>query len=147
MKLEARKKSIARMANELSTLRKENDELREKYESTMELYNAQVLVANSLKTKMVNNDSAASRYNELKIKYDISEGNNKSLELKLKDSAMRINELTNELNHIEKNLDSTESNAAKTTEKNFKLDEKIKRLERTKVVCKFLVSINLKYYY
>ena len=147
MKLEARKKSIARMANELSTLRKENDELREKYESTMELYNAQVLVANSLKTKMVNNDSAASRYNELKIKYDISEGNNKSLELKLKDSAMHINELTNELNHIEKNLDSTESNAAKTTEKNFKLDEKIKRLERTKVVCKFLVSINLKYYY
>ena len=56
---------------------------------------------------------------------------------------MHINELTNELNHIEKNLDSTESNAAKTTEKNFKLDEKIKRLERTKVVSKFLVSINL----
>ena len=37
--------------------------------------------------------------------------------------------------------------SGRTTEKNFKLDEKIKRLERTKVVCKFLVSINLKYYY
>ena len=53
LKLDARKKSIARMANELSVIRKDNDTLREKYEANMELYNAQLLISNSLKKKLV----------------------------------------------------------------------------------------------
>jgi chromosome segregation ATPase len=138
LKLEARKKSIARMTNELSGIRKDNDALREKYEANMELYNAQIL--NSLKKKLVDADTAVVKYEELKIKFAANEEHSKVLELKLRGSDAKNKDLEKEINSIEKNVGRSEADAAKNNTLNLELEKRIEILEEKRQNLKKLIE-------
>ena len=130
MKLDARKKSIARMASELSSLRSENDSLNKQLKKEKDANSVFKSEKKGIQEKILEMDGIMSKYTDLQTQYEHVENENKRLKDEVVGYKGRIQDLTSDINHLEKHVEATQQNQTKQTEFAFDLEKKVEFMEK-----------------
>ena len=139
MKLDARKKSIARMASELSSLRSENDSLNKQLKKEKDANNVFKSEKKGIQEKILEMDGIMSKYTDLQTQYEHVENENKRLKDEIVGYKGRIQDLTSDINHLEKHVEATQQNETKHTELAFDFEKKVEFMEKKYLILRKLL--------